>query len=296
MLGFLPPVLNGIISFLLYLFSTVIVFILLTPFTLLKFVVKNHQAQIFIALCIIWVADLFIRINNFNLWLTKKIHWDVQGLENLSSQNRYLVISNHCSWVDILVLQKIFIDRIPFLKFFLKQELIWVPFLGIGWWALDFPFMKRYSPEVLKKHPELRGKDVETTKKACEKFRHTPVSVINFVEGTRFTQVKHFQQQSPYQHLLQPKAGGVAYTINTIGEIFTCILDVTIVYPDQQIYFWDFLCGKVQRIIVRVEQLPIPEQFIDRSYNEDEQFRLEFKSWLNKIWADKDARIQALLS
>ncbi len=67
----------------------------------------------------------------------------MQGVDSLHQRGWYLVSSNHQSWVDILVLQRIFHGRIPFLKFFLKQELIWVPVIGLAWWALDFPFMKR---------------------------------------------------------------------------------------------------------------------------------------------------------
>ena len=107
---------------------------------------------------------------------------------------------------------------VPFLKFFLKKELIWVPILGIAWWALDFPFMKRYSAAVLKKRPHLRGKDIEITRQACKKFKSLPVSIMNFVEGTRFTREKHDKQKSPFTHLLKPKAGGIGFVLSTMGE------------------------------------------------------------------------------
>ena len=121
-------------------------------------------------------------------------------MDGLARHEWYLMTSNHQSWADILVLQKVTNRRVPSLKFFLKQELIWVPLLGLAWWALDFPFMKRYSRAQLEKRPELKGKDMETTRKACEKYAHYPVSVMNFFEGTRFTEEKHRQQNSPYRH------------------------------------------------------------------------------------------------
>jgi 1-acyl-sn-glycerol-3-phosphate acyltransferase len=144
----------------------------------------------------------------------------------------YLVNCNHQSWADILVLQHLLTRRIPLLKFFLKQQLVWVPVMGLAWWALDFPFMRRHSDDVLKAHPELRAKDQESTRLACEKFALIPTSVMNFCEGTRFTLAKHQRQQSPYRHLLRPKAGGIALALNVMGDKFRAILDVTIVYPD----------------------------------------------------------------
>jgi len=34
-------------------------------------------------------------------------------------------------------------------SFFIKKELMWVPFLNLAWWSLDFPFLERYSKEYL---------------------------------------------------------------------------------------------------------------------------------------------------
>ena len=148
------------------------------------------------------------------------------------------------------MLQKIFRGRIPFLKFFLKEELKWVPVIGLAWWALDFPFMKR---------GKAGGRsDLETTRIACEKFRLIPTSVINFVEGTRFTKAKHHRQGSPYRHLLKPRVGGMAVALATMGEDFRALLDVTIAYPRGTPTFWDLLCGRMEEVVVRVKSRPIP--------------------------------------
>ena len=122
--------------------------------------------------------------------LVRDTRWDVDGLAGLDYQHSYLVTSNHQSWVDILVLQYLFNRRIRLLRFFLKQELIWVPVIGLCWWALEFPFMKRYSHETIEKHPELRGKDLETTTKMCRRLRDQPFAITNFLEGTRFSEEK----------------------------------------------------------------------------------------------------------
>ena len=157
-----------------------------------------------------------------------------------------MVISNHQSWIDIITLQTVFNRKIPFLKFFIKKELIWVPIMGPAWWALDFPFMKRYSPEFLAKKPHLKGKDIEITRIACSKFKTMPVSVMNFVEGTRFSENKHYRQRSPYNNLLKPKAGGTGFVLTIMGEQLNSILNITIKYTGEDKKFWSLLCGRIQ--------------------------------------------------
>src|SRR5690606_32318802 len=133
------------------------------------------------------IAETWIAINNAIIAVFSSVRWQVEGLEGLSKKQWYFVVSNHQSWSDILVLQRTFNRRIPFLKFFLKQELIKVPLLGLAWWALDFPFMKRYSKAEIEKNPSLKGKDLETTRAACEKFQHFPTSVMNFLRSEEHT-------------------------------------------------------------------------------------------------------------
>ena len=253
--------------------------------------IRHQISRVLILIAIIWIEG-----NSFILWITRKVEWDVQGIENLSTRKSYLVVSNHRSWADIFVLQHIFKHRIPFLKFFLKQELIWVPLLGIAWWALDFPFLKRYSRSFLEKHPELRGKDMETTRRLCEKFKHQPVSIMNFLEGTRFNDQKHKKQNSPYRHLLLPKAGGVSLVFSCMGDYLANVVDVTIVYPGTEppVHFWDLLSGRITRITVRVEVLPVPENVAGMNYDEDMAFRERIQQWVNQLWLAKDQRIEAL--
>ncbi|MCA9731174.1 1-acyl-sn-glycerol-3-phosphate acyltransferase, partial [candidate division KSB1 bacterium] len=187
---------------------------------------------------------------------------------------------------------------IPFPKFFLKQELIWVPFLGLAWWGLDYPFMKRYSKEKLEKKPHLRGKDIQTTRKQCEKFKSSPVSIINFLEGTRFNFEKRSKQQSPFTHLLKPKAGGVALVLSSMGDYLTNILDITIVYPGNNPphRFWDLLKGKIPNITVRVNTLPVPENVVGKNYSEDHSFRENFQDWINDLWIKKDEQIEKIIA
>jgi 1-acyl-sn-glycerol-3-phosphate acyltransferase len=167
--------------------------------------------------------------------------------------------------------------------------------MGLAWWALDFPFMRRHSEDYLKQHPEMRGKDQAATRKACEKFALIPTSVMNFLEGTRFTPAKHRRQASPYRHLLKPKAGGIALALNAMGDRFQAILDVTIVYPEGAPNFWEFLCGRLRRVIVRVQILPVPAHLMKSDYSNDAATREAFAVWVRQLWQDKDAQISVLL-
>lgn len=233
------------------------------------------------------LAESWITVNGWWMALVRRIRWDVTGLEGLRRKGWYLVSSNHQSWVDILVLQKVFHRRVPFLKFFLKRQLLYVPVMGLAWWALDFPFMKRRTGS--------RSADLATARRACEKFRQIPTSVMNFLEGTRFSRAKHDAQQSPYRHLLKPKVGGLATALSAMGERFDALLDVTIVYPDGVPTFWDLLSGKVKQVVVRVRELEIPRDLLGGDYEGDPAFRARMQEWVRAMWAEKDHRIEEIV-
>jgi 1-acyl-sn-glycerol-3-phosphate acyltransferase len=241
------------------------------------------------------IAENWIWVNNQNQKLLGNTHWDVQGVETLDRSEWYLILANHQSWVDIVVLQRIFHRKIPFLKFFIKKELLWLPILGQAWWAMDFPFVKRYSKSYIQKKPHLKGKDLEITRKACNKFKTIPISIMNFVEGTRFTNEKHRSQQSPYAHLLKPKAGGIALVLGSMGEQIHRVLDVTIVYPDGITNFWALLCGKIREIKVRVRSLPVSAELLG-DYTSDGHYRAWLQFWLNNIWAEKNRDIEEMMT
>ncbi|MFN3581034.1 MAG: acyltransferase, partial [Pseudomonas sp.] len=215
-------------------------------------------------------------------------------VERLDYDGWYLVTSNHQTWVDILVLQHNLNRRMPMLKFFLKQELIWVPIIGLCWWALDFPFMKRYSKAYLAKHPEKAGQDVATTRKACEKFKTTPVAIFNFLEGTRLTPEKHAEQSSPYRYLLRPKSGGVAFVLDAMGQQLRSLVDITLHYPDGSPSFWQLMTGKVRKVVVHCKIRPIPPEFLGQDYQNDEAFRLAFQAWISGLWEEKDQLLAQL--
>ena len=191
----------------------------------------------------------------------------------------------------------IFHRRAPFPRFFLKREILWIPVIGLGCWAMEMPFMKRHSREDLKKNPALKREDLETTRKFCERYREIPVTVVNFVEGTRSTEAKRLALNSPYRHLLRPKSAGVRIALDSMGEQFAGIINVTIAYrPTKYPLVWSFLAGEQNHLALHAEILPVPKDLMAGNYEDDAEFRARFQTWLNGIWERKDARLDTMLA
>ncbi len=241
------------------------------------------------------IIDGWIAGNRAMFALLGTMRLESQGGETLTRDGWYLVVSNHQTWTDIFILQMVYGQRLPPLKFFMKQELIWLPLIGIACYALDFPFMRRYSREFLEKHPEYRGRDLETARQRCERFRPTPTAMLIFVEGTRFTPEKHRAQQSPYRHLLRPRAGGIGFVLGAMGDQPHGLVDTTILYPDGTPTFWQFLCGNGRRVKVDIEHTELPVELTGGDYVRDETYRTRIQTWVDELWRRKDARIDALM-
>lgn len=296
MLGFLPPAVRGVLSFLVLTVNTLFWCLLLFVLALCKAVLPFAAVLSRLDPVINAVASAWTRINSRWMRLAHRTDWSVEGVQTLRYQDWYLVNCNHQSWVDIFVLQDALNGRIPVLKFFLKAELIYVPVIGLAWWALDFPFMKRHSRAALRKNPNLRNDDRNSARKACAKFARIPTSVMNFVEGTRFTPEKQQSQASPFQHLLKPKAGAMAMALNAMGAQFHSLVDATIAYPDGIPTFWQYLCGQAPRVILKVRQVEIPIEFCTGDYENDRALRKTFHRWLDEIWQRKDEDMAEMLA
>jgi len=288
MLSHLSAPLRGAVTGTLLMVSTLLFSLCLVPPALTKLLVPLAAVRRPCDRLMNGLASVWVGINNAWIAAANPEPWDVQGVQALHRRGWYLVSSNHQSWVDILVLQRIFHGHIPFLKFFLKQELIWVPVIGLAWWALDFPFMKRG------KGSGARQNDLKTTREACQKFKLIPTTVINFVEGTRFTPAKHAAQGSPYRHLLKPKIGGLGTALAAMGEQFEALLDVTIVYPQGTPTFWHLLSGQLGPVRVRVQQREIPAGVLGGDPTQDKAYRQRIADWVEQQWRDKDRLIDEL--
>ncbi|MDR8526179.1 acyltransferase [Shewanella fidelis] len=285
-MGAIVSCIRGSLAFCCYFINTlfwVFPIFIMSFFKLIPLSVTRTLCTHFLDFC----ASAWISVNNIIENTLHPFKLTVDGDTELSTKEWYMVIANHQSWVDILILQRVLNRKTPFLKFFLKQELIYVPVLGLAWWALDFPFMRRYSNAQLKRNPKLRGKDIEITRKACAKFKSKPVSVMNFVEGTRFHPSKHSKQNSPYTHLLKPKAGGMAFALSAMGEHIDKLIDISIYYPDKVPTYWEFISGQVKEVKVHMRISEIGDE-LRGDYLKDRHFKIQFQEQLNLIWQQKD--------
>ncbi|TBV06437.1 acyltransferase [Phytopseudomonas dryadis] len=287
--------LTGISVTLLLLLNTLILIGPMLLIALGKFILPGKALKAASSRGVMWVAEFWAENCKRVFAALTPTDWDIRGGGQLSRERSYLVISNHQSWVDIPALVQAFNRKTPYFKFFLKQQLIWVPFLGLAFWALDYPFMKRYSKAFLQKNPHLKGQDLLITRRACEKFKELPVTVVNYLEGTRFTPAKQAQQGSPYQHLLKPKAGGVAFVLAALGEQLDAVLDVTVVYPGaHKPGFWDLISGQVPRVIVDIHTRELDPALWQGDYENDPEFRQYLQGWVSDLWQEKDRRIAQL--
>jgi 1-acyl-sn-glycerol-3-phosphate acyltransferase len=270
----------------------------LLALALVKLVVPVARVRASLGRVLVGMAESWIAMNGalIHAFTPTRVSLSGVALDRLGYRASRLVLSNHQSWVDIPVLQQVFNRRIAFLRFFLKQQLIWVPLLGATWWALDFPFMRRHSQAAIARRPELASADRDATRRACRRFRDTPVSIMNFAEGTRFTERKRVEQPSPFRHLLRPKSGGIAYVLDAMGDLLVDIVDVTIVYPGGRPSFVDLLVGRIREVRVHVQTRDVPRELLTGDYAGDANVRRAFQDWLNGIWAEKDQRIEHMLA
>ena len=277
----------GAFSFFLVVVNTLFWCFFLLSIAVLKLLVPIESFKRLCTKWIIAIGECWIFCNGLWIKLLHKPQWTVTGFGSLNQSDWYLAMANHQSWADIFVLQGITNRKVPMLKFFMKDVLIWVPVIGLAWWALDMPFLKRYTEDQIKKDPSLRGKDVIEMKKSFGRFARYPVSIFSFSEGTRFTEAKRVSQGSTYDQLLKPKSGGIGLTLSTMPYIKK-VLDFTIKYNSKHRTFWDFLCGKMSNVEIQVKIIDVPENLLQKNYIEDEKFREELKEWLYSVWEEKN--------
>ena len=246
------------------------------------------------------IANHWINTNNRLIEnILPDIDFRVNLPDDLSVDGKYILLSNHQSWVDTTVIQYISENRLPLTRFFAKYELLYIPIVGQAFYFLDFPMMKRYSKAAIAKNPALEDRDIIEAKRACQNLLDKPFTLLNFIEGTRFTQKKRDLQQSPYQHLLKPKAGGIALALGALGDDLDAVLDMTIVYPDGVPTYQDLWKGNIKRIGVDIQKIALPDDLLQRlmdgKYQQDEQTKIDMYRWLDDVWQQKDQRIQAML-
>ena len=280
----------GIISSTILIVNTLILAILMIPLGIIKFLIPIKSLRASFTKIIIKIGEIWISVNS--LWVIKlhKPNLEIHGQENLGGNSWFLSTSNHQSAADIFIVQLITNRKIPMLKFFIKYELIYVPVIGICWWALDMPFLKRYTQEQIKRNPKLEGRDYKKMKKSLEHYSLHPVSIFSYAEGTRFSKEKHINQNSKFSHLLKPKEGGLAIALSNVNKIKE-LIDITIIYDSDNLGFWNYLCGNIKNIKIFISKTKIPSKYLIDTLITNNELRSDFKLWLYDRWAEKDVLI-----
>jgi len=286
--------LQGTIVILIVVVSTTVLTSIIFVLSIFKLLAPAGRARNAMTHWLSSLGELWVSVNKAMTWLNRDM-WDIRLPDGLDHKGRYMVFCNHQSGVDILALQYCLNRKAPFGRFLLKHQLIWVPVLGVAWWALDMAFLRRYSKQQLLQNPALRGKDLENAARACEKLKHIPVSMMTFPEGTRFSEAKRGQQKSPFRYLLRPRYGGVGQVLYSFDDALDCLIDVTIVYPDGTPGVWHFVSGQVKNIIVDIRLRTIDENLRGRNFREDSDAKYQLKNWLNQIWEEKESFISHAL-
>lgn len=289
--------LRGLVTGILLLLNMLFWGSLVFPLGILKLLLWTGEMRRRVTLAGSWLAEHWVAGNNAIFDLMLPTRWDVSGIDITDPRGHYLIISNHVSWVDIFTLFRVFHGRAAFIRFFLKHQLIWFPIAGQACWALEFPFMHRYTPEYLEKHPEKRGRDLDTTRRVCRHYRKVPVAILNFLEGTRFRREKHADQESPYRHLLRPRIGGISFVLAAFAqERLDAMIDVTLAYPGGDSNLLQFITGRLPQVIVRARRIEVPAEFFTSAVTEPGAVRDRFKEWVDTIWRDKDALLDQLVA
>ena len=290
----LKSFLIGLTTFFLIIFVLVIGFGTLTIINIPRIIIPLRSFKIFLSkvsnvigdITVYWVKLTMILMHGNNIEL-------IGDDKEFKMDEWYMAMSNHQSWADIFVLLVSANYKIPLLKFFMKKELWWIPFVFLANKTLNMPFVNRHSKEEVKKNPSLRTKDFENTIKSCKRFLRSPSTIFSYAEGTRFTRDKHKKQNSPYKNLLKPKVGGMATALSAMPKVNT-LIDYSLIYKTNKRSAWDFLTGEMRHVKVCVKKYDIPESLKNRNYSTDEKYREDFKIWIESIWAEKDEDIENL--
>lgn len=286
--------LRGVIAIPLTIVAMVVIALLIILGGCLAYCLPSTHWRSGMLRSLLFLPLLWGRVNRLILLTGLKHKWDIQIPEGLSFEEWYLVIANHRSWADILVLVSLFSTHIPLFKFFYKKSLLWqLPFAGLAMWFLHYPHVARHSREKLRKNPELKQKSLDEITAAVAMLREAPTTIVNFAEGTRFSETKRKQKNSPYRYLLPPKAQGLSMVTNALEDEPGGILDIDILYsPNPSL--WGLLSGQYDKICVHAYRVQ-PEPRLIGDYSKDREYRRFFQEWINAIWQQKDERLSQLM-
>ena len=283
----------GLITFLLILIELIIGFGTLAIINIPRGIIPLKIFKIYLAKVSNIIGALTVYGLKLIMLLMHGNNISVINNQEFDKNEWYMAMSNHQSWADIFILLVAANYKLPLLKFFMKRELWWIPFVFLANKTLNMPFVNRHSKKEIEQNPSLRNQDYKNTLKSCKRFLRTPSTIFSYAEGTRFTDEKHDQQGSPYNNLLSPKIGGMATALSAMPNINT-LVDYTVVYKSKKRDAWSFAKGDMKHVKVLVTKYKIPDNLKNRNYANDKDYRGEFKNWIESIWAEKDKKIEEL--
>ena len=249
----------------------------LTILSALRILVPGGAFKMAIYRGMCWIYGAAVVVDN--CLLKQILQIDIRITEQVVSMpsQQQLVLCNHRSWFDILILQAVFVPRGEILKFLIKKELVYVPIVGWICLALGFPRLTRASDA------KSREQDLQEIRKGMLKLSDEPAAILVFAEGSRFSEAKRAQSGSPYNNLLKPRPAGLDTMIKCVPQD-TAIIDVTLVYPDQPSNFWSCLSGNLGSVLVDI-----------KSFRLSEVAAGDVTEWLNDRWLVKDQLLTSLL-
>lgn len=227
------------------------------------------------------VVSVWVGGNAWMLGVLRLIEIETIIEEPLSDRTHWwVVVSNHQSWSDVIAIQCALLRLAPPIKFVTKRELIWIPFVGLAMWLLRFPYVRRFSAEAARRDRSLLEKNRQAMERAATQFLQRPIAILTFLEGTRFTRAKHTEQESPFEHLLNPRTGGLAYVLDALGPRATRIVDLTLNYEGTVPGFWELLCGRCRGVTISIRSIEVTDEF-----------KSDLKTSVLELWQQKDAEI-----
>ena len=228
-----------------------------------------------------------VRVDNVLLERISRASWRGHAL-SLDPTRPHIVLSNHRSWADVFLVQSLIATRGPIVTFLCKRELLYLPIVGLIILAFDFPVLRRRAQRGTGARPR-RGDDRRRVTEAAAALLESPAAILSFAEGTRFTVAKRDANRRDaldrraasgiapqYEHLLPPRAGGLAAMIEALAPGGGSIVDLTLAYP-RPCSFWEFLGGAAGLVEMAWETVPIATVESEEATN-----------WLNDRWRRKE--------
>ena len=246
-------------------------FTLLLPIAIVSWLIPLPAVSRWCFLLVDHIYRFAVKVDSF--WMQKVVGIEliIEGEPN--TEQTPVVICNHQSWFDIALIQEVITGNGPIITCLIKREIAWVPIIGWICLALNFPRLRR------SKKDGARQRDFSIIQKATQKHGSESSALLIFPEGTRFTELKKINQESPYQHLVKPKAGGLK-VIKQHVSADTSLVDITINYHQKDVNIWNCLHGDPRKITITLDHFKLAEIG-------------DIETWLNERWLAKDKILSA---